>query len=357
MDVSPLLSPEVVAELRKDLRRDWFLTQTDEYRLELEHIWSPPNPIHPYHGMLELGSVENPKKRGHRIPYIDKWKEYLFYNKATVFYWTQSATTNIGGHDGQVILGGIWNAWSDALGREPHIQLDEFFAVPVSVKEKYAKTIPGILRAHEHICSQVRKTVEENSKANAPIKSWPDPRYFKLLSICEALIVVFDEYKFVATEKRADGLRHYDDFAQNQSIILVRTGHENGLSAPISFESLKDKAFPLARSENMGTIDIIRVPLQVGVHFVANLLLREEAAFPESVVAGPHISREADHPFMKWEREAQDYGEERLLRAQARDKIEPFTTVAAVKKDMVCRRFDLYPPEHFDPFPFKLGWI
>ena len=142
MDVSPLLSPEVVAELRDDLRRDWFITENDEYRLELEHIWSPPNPLHPNHKMLELDSIENPQKRGHKIPYIDTWKEYLFYNKATVFYWTQSAT-NMVGRNGPVILGGIWNAWSDALGREPQIQLDEFFAVPVSVKEEYAKTVPG----------------------------------------------------------------------------------------------------------------------------------------------------------------------------------------------------------------------
>lgn len=365
MDVSPLLSPEVVAELREDLRRDWFITENDEYRLELEQIWSPPNPLLcPDHKMLdkmlELYSIENPQKRGHKIPYIDTWKEYLFYNKATVFYWTQSATNSMVGRNGPVILGGIWNAWSDALGREPQIQLDEFFAVPVSVKEEYAKTVPGILRVHEHICAQVRKTVEENNRANAVIKSckpWPDPRYFKLLSICEALIVVFDEYKSVAAEKHADGFRHYDDVAQNQSIILARTGHENGLSAPISFESLKDKALPLARSEDMGTIDVIRIPLQVGVHFVANLLLREEAAFPESAMAAPHISREADHPFMKWEREAQDYGEEQLARAQARGKIEPFTTVAAVKKAVLLHRLGIYPPETYDPYPFKLGWI
>ncbi|TVY38476.1 hypothetical protein LOCC1_G006448 [Lachnellula occidentalis] len=282
----------------EDLRRDWFITESDEYRLELEDFWSPPNPLHPNHQMLELVCIESPQKRGHKIPYIDTWKEYLFYNKATVFYWTQSAT-NMVGRNGPVILGGIWNAWSNVLGREPQIQLDELFAVPVSVKEEYAKTVPGILRAHEHICAQ----------------PWPDPRYFKLHSICEALIVVFDEYKSVAAEKHADGFRHYDDVAQNQSIIMARTGHESGLSAPISFESLRDKALPLARSEDMGTIDVIRIPLQVGVQFVANLLLREEAAFPESVMAAPHISREADYPFMKWEREAQEYGEERLARA------------------------------------------
>jgi hypothetical protein len=63
MEVQPLLSPEVVAELREDLRRDWFITENDEYRLELEHIWSPPNPLHPNHKMLELDSIENPRNK------------------------------------------------------------------------------------------------------------------------------------------------------------------------------------------------------------------------------------------------------------------------------------------------------
>jgi hypothetical protein len=239
------------------------------------------------------------------------------------------------GRKGPVILGGIWNAWSDALGR-------------------------GILRAHEQICAQIRNKLEENNRANVPArrcKPWPNPRYFKLHSICEALIVLFDEFKPVVAENHADGFCHYDDFAQNQSILLARTGHENGLSAPISFEALKHKALPLARSEDMGTINIIRVPLPVGIHSVANLLLREEAAFPESVVAGPRLSREPDHPFMEWEREAQDYGEEQLASAWARDKVEPFTTVAAVKKAVLDHRVDIYPPETYAPAPLMLGWI
>ncbi len=107
----------------------------------------------------------------------------------------------------------------------------------------------------------------------------------------------------------------------------------------------------------MGAIDIIRIPLQVGVHFVANLLLLKEAAFPESVVAGPHISREAHHLFIKWEREAQDYGEERLAHAQAQDKIELFTRVAAVKKALLYHSVDRYPLKTYALYPFKLGWI
>jgi hypothetical protein len=268
--------------------------------------------------------------------------------------------------NGPVILGGIWNAWCDALGRQPHIQLDEFFAVPVSVGEEYARTVPGILRAHEHICAQLREPMEESIRTD-PYAGWwrPDPRYFKVHPICEAIIVVFDEYKWADPENRvnvkmhADGFRRYDEVAQSQSIILARTGHENGLSAPISFESLKDNALPLARRENMGSIDVIRVPLQVGVRFVANLLLREEAAFPESAMAGPHISKEPDHPFMKWERGAQDYAEGKLARELAKGEIEPFASAAAVKKAMLgtgVDRLDRFAEEMSEHF-FIDGWI
>jgi hypothetical protein len=56
-------------------------------------------------------------------------------------------------------------------------------------------------------------------------------------------------------------------------------------------------------------------------------------------------------------REKQNYGENRLARAQAQGKIEPFATVAAVKKAVLAHRIDMYPPGHFDPNAFKLFWI
>jgi len=166
---------------------------------------------------------------------------------------------------------------------------------------------------------------------------------------------VFDEYKPVAAEKHADDLRHYDDVAQNQSILLVRTGHENRLSAPINFAPLKDGALPLARSEDMGSIDVIRVPLPVGVRFVANLLPREEAAFPESVIGKHNISKQPDHPFMKWERKAQDYGKEQLAYAQTQGKIGPFTAIADVKMAVLIHKVHIHPPEFYDPVPSSLA--
>jgi hypothetical protein len=66
------------------------------------------------------------------------------------------------------------------------------------------------------------------------------------------MIAVFDEDTFAAAERHADGFRHFDDFAQKQSILLVRPGNEDGLSAPISFDLLKHGGLPLARKEDMG---------------------------------------------------------------------------------------------------------
>jgi hypothetical protein len=56
------------------------------------------------------------------------------------------------GRNKPVILSSIWNTWSNILGREPYIQLDKFFVIPISIKEEYAKIILGILRTYEYIC-------------------------------------------------------------------------------------------------------------------------------------------------------------------------------------------------------------
>jgi len=358
MDKLSHLPPEEVEELRKYLKENWYDAQNDYYRLQLAHNWSPPNPHYPhrYDYMLDLGIIQNPGKRGRKIPCINTRNDHRLYNKTTVLYWMESAT-GMTRRRGPITLGGIWNTWTDALGREPQIQFDEFFAVPIHVKEVYAKTVPGILRVHEHNYAQIRKTIEENNRTDALAKSSAprlDTKYFKLQPICEALVVIFDEYKSSTPGKRADGHYHYDDFAQDQSVLLVRTGNEKRLSAPINFESLKDDALPPARRERMGAVDVIRVPLQTGVRFVASLQLREEATFPESALVGPHISMEPNHPFLKWEKQAREYADEKVADALARGRIEPSATLAAVKK-CVLRWRDY--SRHFEPVEFVLNWI
>lgn len=71
MDAS-LLSPESVAELKENLRKERFMSEIDEYRLELEENWSPPNSIYPKRRMLELDSIPSPQNLGERLPHIKK---------------------------------------------------------------------------------------------------------------------------------------------------------------------------------------------------------------------------------------------------------------------------------------------
>jgi hypothetical protein len=82
--IEELLSPDVVEELREDLKQDWFITKRDQYRLQLARIWSPSHPMHPKRQILKLDSTL--QKNGSLLPCIQKGIEYLFCNKVTVFY-------------------------------------------------------------------------------------------------------------------------------------------------------------------------------------------------------------------------------------------------------------------------------
>lgn len=71
---------------------------------------------------------------------------------------------------------------------------------------------------------------------------------------------MFDQYTsvdIVSAMRDANGDRHYNEVAQKQTILLVRTGHEDKLSAPINFYSLKRHELPLERNEDLGGINII----------------------------------------------------------------------------------------------------
>lgn len=91
--IEALLSPEVLTEVREALARDWFITERDDYRQQLEYIWCLHHEWHtqPRDAMLMLDNITQKGSRTKRIPYINQWREYLFYNKATVFYWMDSA--------------------------------------------------------------------------------------------------------------------------------------------------------------------------------------------------------------------------------------------------------------------------
>lgn len=98
--IEKILSPDVIAEVKEDLKREWFIMERDQYRVRLACFWSHA-PLYTEYQMLKLDSIF--LKRGSMLPCIQKGMEYLFCNKATAFYWTQSTQTS--GNCGPLILG------------------------------------------------------------------------------------------------------------------------------------------------------------------------------------------------------------------------------------------------------------
>ncbi|CZR63199.1 uncharacterized protein PAC_13096 [Phialocephala subalpina] len=97
----------------------------------------------------------------------------------------------------------------------------------------YLASIRGVLHSHKYICAQIGGIQEAKRAGDTSrlSKIWPDLRYVKLHPLCGALITVFDEYNHVVAKKHADSYRHFDDVAEEQSILLIWTGKEDELSS------------------------------------------------------------------------------------------------------------------------------
>lgn len=188
---------------------------------------------------------------------------------------------------------------------------------------------------------------------------WPNTQDFKLLPICRAIVVILDE---LSPEKdlEPDGLIHLDDEMERQSVLLVLTGDDFGLSTPITFESLRAQSLPLARtdynSSSDGT-DAIRVSLALAVRFIAALERREEATFRESksntidgslcptaVFNGPVI------------RSADEWANEIIKQAAEKGKENVYETRNAFRRIQAVQRGEEDRYESELP-PFNARWI
>ena len=254
----------------QDLKRYWHMYRRDEiYRRETKFSWMCEDFILKLgDAPVQLGAVELER----------------FCNKPTTFYWEQSAQWN--GRCPGLIFGCIYEEWFRCHDGDPNIEFGHFFASPIQITSGGPESIAGILEAHNLLCDQaaslLTKIVREES-VGVPTRStkthWPNPQCYTLLSTCRAIIVIIDQLnrdtgsdpKFVVLHEQS----------QRQSVLMVRTGEESHLSAPIDFESIGADRLPLDKTNVAGRcIDCVRVSLATAVKFIANLQRREEAAFP-----------------------------------------------------------------------------
>ena len=261
------LESELREELRKELKLSWYDCRKIEFARGLVHSWTSGTDLY----MLSIDSLA--------VSTLPVYYSQLlrFCNKPTVLYWAHTAQLN--NVCPRFIWGCIYKEWFRCYGQAPRLDFEYFFANPVCIKSTGPSTILELLETHKCFHNRAALLLD-NARSNPPyMEAWPD-RY-KILPVCRAIIVVLDE---LVRECDKEDAVYLDLEVQRQNVVMVRTGDEAGLSEPVSFESVKDLALPLARPdiEKNSDIDAIRVPLATAVQFMVNLQRREEIAIPES---------------------------------------------------------------------------
>ena len=209
------------------------------------------------------------------------WNLRKFCNKPTALYWTHSA--QIDDRCPLIVFGCAYKAWFRAHDNRPNIEFGRFFASPIRITSSGPATAAGILEAHRSLCNQavyLLDMIRQGKAEQVHLWTWPDPRNYKLLPLYRAIIVVLDELMPYRDTKPHQPIL-LDEEVQRQNVLMIRTGDETGLSAPISFESIRSQSLPLSRADIADHVDVVRVSLKTAVRFIANLQRKEEDAFPD----------------------------------------------------------------------------
>lgn len=87
-----------------------------------------------------------------------------------------------------------------------------------------------------------------------------------------------------------------------QPVLLVRTGDEDHLSGPISFQPLFDshRTLPMGRDDYGSWEDAVRVRLDHALEFVEDLIRREKEALPHVRHAAEALDAELDELCEQW---------------------------------------------------------
>jgi hypothetical protein len=260
------VSDDLKILIRADLKKAWHFLRDLEFRENTKMRWATTDY---FRISLEdaVGKVESRKSK------------YLC-NKPTAFYWLQSAQqTDASGQRTQtpkIIFAAIYEEWLRSHNTKPNIEYEHFFANPVRISSTGPSTVRGVIDAHCSLCAQANNIIEQLSSSL---------QHYSLLPLYHAIIVIIDRLDQLDEdcEPKSDGFISLHKLAQHQSVLIARTGVEEGLSAPISFKSLKSQSLPLERSDVINQdIDIVRVSLAAAVQFIVSLEVRENLASPKT---------------------------------------------------------------------------
>ena len=261
----------LATRLRADLKKHYFAIAEHEYGAELKYRWDGGE----YMPTMPTLTPE--------ISYDESFRDMS--NKPTFFYWALSAQIPGTTHCPRMVFADIYKAWFRFHNNLPDISYNRFFAHPIRITSTGPQTIPELLQAHAHMCDRAFARMKsitsgEVSSIICRGKYW---RCYKLLPLCRAIVVLYDEY-LPHPARESDGTFSLDKDIERRTAVMILTGHNSGLSSPIDFDAIRSSSLPIAR-DDVDAIDpsnVIRVSLKTAVQFITKLQQQEEAASPSS---------------------------------------------------------------------------
>lgn len=217
-----------------------------------------------------------------------------FLNKPTTFYWAHSAQTEHGACR-LYPFAAIYKQWFRYHDNRPNFLNDHFFANPVQISSTGPTSITEICEAHRLLCARASLLLETiiNNPAKEDFRDhWEDPEDYKLLPLCRAIMIILDDEQPPDFDHRV----FLDKEAERLNVVIVRTGDEDGLSAPIDFSNIRSESLPLARSDistDAGEATI-RVSLKTAIKFILDLERREQAVFPSLYPGRSNVEDQSD---------------------------------------------------------------
>lgn len=291
--------------------------------------------------------LESPSAPPQAIRY---WNIQTFCNKPTALYWAPTAQVN--GHCPMLPYGCIYKQWYRCYDNQPSMDFGHFFANPIQITPNGPETIIDILRAHKSLCAQASSFMSTVAGSEAHRKCWPSLQHYKLPPVYRATFVLLDNLGLDSVEGDPDYFI-LDEELQRQDALIVLTGDDSRLSAPVTFDSIRAQSLPIERRDATiyGDGQVIRVPLSTAVRFIIELEKREEAAFPSPYIAterslGPHTDNISMGTIT-----ATDWADEVLQRIDDKGLADVFEARSAMQKLQARERGECHEVEfeHFSP--------
>ena len=265
--LAPLTNPAYRSRLRTELKDSYYVRLEDDLGDNLKPYWDGDC------WMFRLTCL-TPEFQDNS--YLLK----MLCNKSTIMYWETSTLEDerFGFHTRKGFAS-IYKCWFRFHDFRPDIRFGNFFAQPFRIGRAGPQILSHNLEAHANLCNHVALQLKLDPGTGGVTHS----QHYHLRPLCRAIVTLLDRSS-LPPQYDKDGLElstvSLDNEVKRYTVLLVLTGDQQGLSEPITFDTINLESLPLKRHDISGidSVNIIRVSMKIAVHFVAELERREQSA-------------------------------------------------------------------------------